>query len=71
MLSLHPASLSHNLHGQVKTATRAEAALIGALCADAAAQTSHWNYDKDKWHAILKAEVTAIITNTANTDVWL
>lgn len=40
----------------VTTATRAEAAFIGALCSDAAAQTSHWNYNKDKWHSHLRSQ---------------
>jgi len=33
---------------------RAKAALVGAICADAAAQTSHWNYDRPVFHQKLQ-----------------
>ena len=35
---------------------RAAAALLGAIVGDAAAQTSHWNYDRSAFHAKLRSE---------------
>lgn len=35
---------------------RAAAALLGAIVGDAAAQTSHWNYDRAAFHAKLRSE---------------
>lgn len=35
---------------------RAAAALLGAIVGDAAAQTSHWNYDKAAFHKRLRAQ---------------